>query len=142
MLDLGFVEPVVLVDLGADDHPGAGEAGDLGVVAGERLLHEEAVGGGGGVVAEDPGEGFEEYAFAVAAGAVGEGQDVGADDADGGVADEALQVGDEVLVVAEGVGEELVPAAGVGGGVGVHQRWTGCTALRGRAGEAVRCAGR
>jgi hypothetical protein len=58
------------------------------------LGHEEPGWGGGGVVTEDADAGFEEDAFAVAAGALGEGQDVGADDTDRGVPDEALQIVD------------------------------------------------
>jgi len=39
---------------------------------------------------------------------------VGADEADGGVADEALEVGDEAQVAGEGVGQEGVPGGCVG----------------------------
>jgi len=79
----GFVEVVFFVDLTAEDHAGAGEAGDFGFVGDVGFGHEEPGGGGGGVAAEDFGAGFEEDAFAVAAGAECEGQDVGTDGADG-----------------------------------------------------------
>ena len=119
--DFGFVEAVSFVEFLGDDEALSDEAGEFGGVLGEALFHEEAGGGAGGVVAEDGGDGFEEDGFSVAAGSVGEGEDVFADFADGGVADEALHVFADGSV-GEGGGEEVFPlgavGVGVGGGVG------------------------
>src|SRR5690606_4603091 len=96
------------------------------------------LGGGADGVAglADPGEphhGVGQRGLAVGSFAEREGQDLFADFADEGQAEEALDVGDEVGVVAEGVGEEGGEAGaglfGVGGGEGgggVRLRGVGC----------------
>ncbi len=127
-LDPGLVEAVAGLELGADDDAPAVEFGEVGGVAVEGLGHEEAGRGRVGVVAEELDHDVEEDGLAVLALAVEEGHDLGADVAADRVAEQQVQ---EVaglaafLVVAEGVGEEAVPARGAhpgggeGGGAGV-----------------------
>ncbi len=116
------------------------DAGELGdgcrvVLAGASYEH---VGGDGGGVAVgsdacDFLDGFEEDGFSVGATSEGEGEDLFEDFSDQADAEEALDVGGEVWVAGEGVGEELVPAwcghGGVdadGGGAGVECCGCGC----------------
>jgi len=70
---------------------------------------------------------FEEGGLAIGADAVGEGQELFEDGADGGDAEQPLDVGGQGGVPAEGVGEEALPRFGLadevggdGGGPGVE----------------------
>lgn len=106
------------------------EFGEFGGVFGERAaVHEESGRGGVRVVAQDLDHDVQQDALAVLAVAVEEGQDLGADIAGDGVAEQQVQEVDHFLafgVVAEGVVQEAVPAwfpgllGGDAGGAGVE----------------------
>ena len=88
--DLGFVPAPAFLSFLCNDQAGAVELGEIGRVAfgiaGEERRHI----GDGGVVAEDGGDGIDERAFAVGAGAVGEDEDVFGGEAGAAVADIAF----------------------------------------------------
>ncbi|KOG32814.1 hypothetical protein ADK37_25635 [Streptomyces resistomycificus] len=94
------------------------EFGEPGGVLGERAaVHQEAWRGGVGVVPQDLDHDVQKDALAVLAVAVEEGQDLGADVASDGVAEQQMQEADHFAafgVVAEGVVQEAVPARGLG----------------------------
>ena len=127
-LELCFVEGVGGVGFGADDKALTVEACELGGVFLEGLLHQEPCRQGCGVVAECAGDGVVVDGFAVAAGAVGEGEDVLTLQAGRTVAGEALHVPGERGVVVEGGCEEPLPGGGGACGChaglfGVHAGW-------------------
>ena len=103
----------------------------------EGLLHQKACRQGGGVVAECAGDGVVVDGLAVAAGAVGEGEDVLALQAGRRVAGEPLHVPGERLVVVEGCCEEPLP--GGGGACGCHGGLFGVHAL-GRVWHEFSCS--
>src|SRR5690606_18395955 len=125
-LDAGLGEALSVVEFGGDDEAGAGQSCDLGGGAGGGGREEHLAGGADGVAglaaAGEPHDGVGERGLAVGAFAEREAEDLFADLHDEGQAEEALHVGDQGGVVAEGVAEEGVEAGrgllGVGGNEG------------------------
>ena len=117
-LQLCLIEGVGCVGFGTDHETLTVEARQFGGVFLEGLLHQEPSRQGCGVVAECAGDGVVVDALAVAAGAVGEGEDVLTLQTGRGVAGKPLHVPGERRIVVEGGGEEPLP--GGGGACGCH----------------------
>jgi hypothetical protein len=148
LLDLGLGEPLAVVELGADDHAGAGELGELGGVLGVLADHEHLGGRGDRVAgladAEGVHEGLGERGLAVGAEAVEEGEQLLADLADEGEADEALDVarGSPRPSSVPKVSSRNRARSGSGSSAAGRRWWSWCTGWRGRVAGAGRCGGR